>query len=141
MTKDVQSRLLSCSAAGLIAIQGLGLALVASYSSLSSLFFGLNVLLCGVWLAFHEVQPALAPFELPRGLETPLGKAYTYQFIAFASVDSFFGSVWDTFVLVWLLFVSAVFVYIHFAHDHHSSEAKQESLLMHDYQKLDIQAM
>ncbi|RHY14595.1 hypothetical protein DYB25_001692 [Aphanomyces astaci] len=108
-------------------------------------FLGLNLVLVGVWLLFHELHPALAPFDMAKWLpflQTHVGKSFVFQFVAFLSTGSYFGDVWNSFAFWWQLGVAGAYMYCHVASTHRvDTESSHDSLLLHDYQKLDVQAM
>ncbi|CAK4741164.1 unnamed protein product [Aphanomyces euteiches] len=125
------TKLLSTTVGVLTVVQGLGTALV---------FLGLNLILIGVWLLFQEYNPFVAPFDMAKWtplLQSQLGKAFVYQFLAFLSVGSYFGPLWNTFAFWWQLGVAIIFALNHVSTSQSvPRDGNQESLLMHDYQKL-----
>ncbi|KAG9416800.1 hypothetical protein AC1031_001186 [Aphanomyces cochlioides] len=139
------TKLLSTTVGVLTVVQGLGTALESSHTTLTSLFLGLNLILIGVWLLFQEYNPFVAPFDMAKWtpfLQSQLGKAFVYQFLAFLSVGSYFGSLWNTFAFWWQLGVAIIFALSHVSTSQSvPRDGNQESLLMHDYQKLDVLAM
>ncbi|KAF0695179.1 Aste57867_13986 [Aphanomyces stellatus] len=166
MHKDT-TKLLSATVGGLTVVQGVGTALGtsvrvvcylmerspflidATYGFLPSLFLGFNLVIVGAWLVVYEYNAGVSPVaDLAKWtpfLESRVGKAYLFQFLAFLSVGSYFGALWNTFVFWWQLGVSAIFAWDHFTTSSPSFQAtvdvNHESLLLHDYQKLDVQAM
>jgi len=101
-------------------------------------------MLCGVWLLFHEINPSLAPFEMTKWtpfLKNLLGKAFVYQFLGFLTFESYFGSVWNTFAFWWYIVVSGFFLFGYVTAIENGNETKTESLLMHDYQRLEISSI
>ncbi|KAH9092662.1 hypothetical protein Ae201684P_008332 [Aphanomyces euteiches] len=149
------TKLLSTTVGVLTVVQGLGTALAtslpkvflivivileSSYITLTSLFLGLNLILIGVWLLFQEYNPFVAPFDMAKWtpfLQSQLGKAFVYQFLAFLSVGSYFGPLWNTFAFWWQLGVAIIFALNHVSTSQSvPRDGNQESLLMHDYQKL-----
>ncbi|OQS04164.1 hypothetical protein THRCLA_20949 [Thraustotheca clavata] len=135
--------IVSISIAFLTIVQGLGIAIVAGANALISLFLGMNVLLCGVCLLFYEVNPLLAPFDMRRWLrflDNLLGKAYLYQFLACLCFESNFGAIWNTFIF-WYFVIASGICFYGYSTSSEKPEQNQDSLLMHDYQTLDVQAI